>query len=554
MARFIDTPNERTLVNKYVDSYMNGVNQYAKYIDSTPSFATYYSRDVDTSTENPGLGQVKEIVGVDSPLRYNKIKNFPLYGVEEVNPSINADGISGINVDIENTAVILPDTIIPKPDDLFVLNYDENTDKNSAVYRITGVDINAVDSNTYYQISYVSTPYDYNILNKRQVVDDYRFVYGNTGSKYENILLEDRYIEVASLEQQFVRYMNFLLDNFYDEDRNMVYFKDKDGNHIFMDEVHDFLNNHKLLIESRTFIRNIYLPNMDPKSNYRKNASHFYNIIEGRKKLYTNRGIGAFSPSLEKIDKLKNKLFIQFPEDFYKVKPVTLFKLDEIDKVKMYWITNQYQLYDIGRYHAVSDYDTFLEDLMDKERIPLMDKSGLGSRFFSYQSKRELIEELKKLVKKFDDKQKNSDTGEILPNEQTDFKDSFIYTICSRLTMEEYFKIHGINEKSLLEDLSKLDDDNVVNKMYKILLAYAESNEKFKEYESTKDEKELEKLNKNFDKLIKDYLMKGDLYDEIEERFYYDSFNDEEMIKLYMYLPCMIYILQSLMNKLLIKK
>ena len=554
MARFIDTPNERTLVNKYVDSYMNGVNQYAKYIDSTPSFVTYYSRDVDTSTENPGLGQVKEIVGVDSPLRYNKIKNFPLYGVEEVNPSINSDGISGINVDIENTAVILPDTIIPKPDDLFVLHYDENTDKNSAVYRITGVDINAVDSNTYYQISYISTPYDYNILNKRQVVDDYRFVYGNTGSKYENILLEDRYIEVASLEQQFVRYMNFLLDNFYDEDRNMVYFKDKDGNHIFMDEVHDFLNNHKLQIESRTFIRNIYLPDMDPKSNYRKNASHFYNIIEGRKKLYTNRGIGAFSPSLEKIDKLKNKLFIQFPEDFYKVRPVTLFKLDEIDKVKMYWITNQYQLYDIGRYHAVSDYDTFLEDLMDKERIPLMDKSGLGSRFFSYQSKQELIEELKKLVKKFDNKQKNSDTGEILPNEQTDFKDSFIYTICSRLTMEEYFKIHGINEKSLLEDLSKLDDDNVVNKMYKILLAYAESNEKFKEYESKKDERELEKLNKNFDKLIKDYLMKGDLYDEIEERFYYNSFNDEEMIKLYMYLPCMIYILQSLMNKLLIKK
>lgn len=554
MARFIDTPNERTLVNKYVDSYMNGVNQYAKYIDSTPSFATYYSRDVDTSTENPGLGQVKEIVGVDSPLRYNKIKNFPLYGVEEVNPSINSDGISGINVDIENTAVILPDTIIPKPDDLFVLNYDENTDKNSAVYRITGVDINAVDSNTYYQISYISTPYDYTILNKRQVVDDYRFVYGNTGSKYENILLEDRYIEVANLEQQFVRYMNFLLDNFYDEDKNMVYFKDKDGNHIFMDEVHDFLNNHKLLIESRTFIRNIYLPDMDPRSNYRKNASHFYNIIEGRKRLYTNRGIGVFSPSLEKIDKLKNKLFIQFPEDFYKVRPVTLFKLDEIDKVKMYWITNQYQLYDINKYRTITDYDTFLEDLMDKERIPLMDKSGLGSRFFSYQSKKELIEELKKLVNKFDDKQKNSDTGEILPDKQTDFKDSFIYTICSRLTMEEYFKIHGINEKSLLEDLSKLDDDNVVNKMYKILLAYAESNEKFKEYESKKDEKELEKLNKNFDKLIKDYLMKGDLYDEIEERFYYDSFNDEEMIKLYMYLPCMIYILQNLMNKLLIKK
>ena len=34
MARFIDTPNERTLVNKYVDSYMNGVNQVYRFCTS----------------------------------------------------------------------------------------------------------------------------------------------------------------------------------------------------------------------------------------------------------------------------------------------------------------------------------------------------------------------------------------------------------------------------------------------------------------------------------------------------------------------------------------
>ena len=550
MARFIDTPNERTLVNKYVDSYMNGVNQYAKYIDSTPSFATYYSRDVDTSTENPGLGQVKEIVGMESPLRYNKIKNFPLYAIEEVNPDITADGISGISVEIENTAVILPDTIIPKPDDLFVLNYEENTEKNHLLYRITGVDINAIDSNTYYQISYVRTPYDYNILNKRQVVDDYRFIYGNTGSKYENVLLEDKYIEVSKLEQQYDKFINFFLDNYYDERRNMIYFKDGDGKYIFMDEVHEFINNHKLLIESRTFLKNIHLPNMIPSYDYRKDITHFYNVVEGRKKLYSNRGIGAFSPSLDKIEKLKNKLFMQFPEDFYKVTPITLFRLDEIDKIKMYWITNQYQVFDIGRYRDVDNFESFIEEIVNQERIPIMDKT-INSRFFSYRSKQELIADLKKLVEKFNKSWKDSDLGEILPNEQTDFKDSFVYTICSRLSMEEYFKINGIKEESLLDNLASINDENVINRLYKILLAYSEYNEKLKEI---KDNDLLEKLNDKFDKLIKDYLMKGDLFDDIEEQYYYNSFDEDEMIKAYMYIPCIIYVLQKIMDKLLLKK
>lgn len=550
MARFIDTPNERTLVNKYVDSYMNGVNQYAKYIDSTPSFATYYSRDVDTSTENPGLGQVKEIVGMESPLRYNKIKNFPLYAIEEVNPDITADGISGISVEIENTAVILPDTIIPKPDDLFVLNYEENTEKNHLLYRITGVDINAIDSNTYYQISYVRTPYDYNILNKRQVVDDYRFIYGNTGSKYENVLLEDKYIEVSKLEQQYDKFINFFLDNYYDERRNMIYFKDGDGKYIFMDEVHEFINNHKLLIESRTFLKNIHLPNMIPSYDYRKDIAHFYNVVEGRKKLYSNRGIGAFSPSLDEIEKLKNKLFMQFPEDFYKVTPITLFRLDEIDKIKMYWITNQYQLFSIERYRDVDNFESFIEEIVNQERIPVMDKT-INSRFFSYGSKQGLIADLKKLVEKFNKSWKESVLGEILPNDQTDFKDSFVYTICSRLSMEEYFKVNGIKEESLLDNLASISDENVINRLYKILLAYSEYNEKLKE---TKDNDLLEKLNDKFDKLIKDYLMNGDLFDDIEEQYYYNSFSEDEMIKAYMYLPCIIYVLQKIMDKLLLKK
>ena len=73
MGRFVGTGDERTMVNKYIDSYLKGTNEYAKYLQSAPNFVTYYSRDHEHSTENSGLGDVEEIVGDRSPLRYNRI-------------------------------------------------------------------------------------------------------------------------------------------------------------------------------------------------------------------------------------------------------------------------------------------------------------------------------------------------------------------------------------------------------------------------------------------------------------------------------------------------
>lgn len=548
MARFIDTPNERTLVNKYVDSYMNGVNQYAKYIDSAPVFVTYYSRDIDKSTENPGLGQVKEIVGMESPLRYNKIKNFPLYGVEEVDPGIVNDGISGVTVDIENTAVILPDTIIPKPDDLFIMNYEENTEKNSSVYRITNVDINAVDSNTYYQISYVRTPYDHNILNKRQVTDEYRFIYGNTGSKYENVLLESKFIEVASLEKQFEKFSNFFLENFYDEKRNMMWYKDSSGKHIYMEEVHEFLNKNKIYIESRTFLKNIYLPEMIPSSNYRRQSSHFYNMIESRKRLSTHNGTGTFQDSFEKIDKTKNKRFMQFRDDFYRAIPLVLYSYSEIDKIKLYYIRNDYKSIPIERYMDKDNYENFVEELI-MDDVRNRDNKEF-TKFYSYQSKEKLIHSLIELVGKFESE--NHDIGEILPDKQTSFIESFIYTVCNSLTLEEYYKVNDIYGYDILESLSsRLRYGRFTEKLYILLLAYIDMNDKLIDYSN--DKSELKTIKERFNEVVVKYLMKDDFFNSLEDEYYTNQLSSNDMIKLFMYLPCLLYVYKHIMDELLVK-
>ena len=214
MARFVDTPTERSLINKYVDSYMAGTSYYAKYIDSTPSFVTYYSRDLDKSMENPGLGQVKEVVGYESPNRYNRIENFPIYGVDEVNPNIQDDGISGISTEADVVGVIIPDTVVPNVDDLVLFSYHESHSRTKALYRITSVDVSSIDSNAYYQVTMSLTSYDLDVLNSRQLVDEYNIVYSNIGTEERTLLLQSDFIRAQQLENLYLKLSKTYIDRF----------------------------------------------------------------------------------------------------------------------------------------------------------------------------------------------------------------------------------------------------------------------------------------------------------------------------------------------------
>ena len=146
MGRFVGNGEERTVVNKYIDSYMNGTNEYGKYLQSAPNFVTYYSRDQEASTEGSGLGEVEEVVGERSGIRYNRVNNVPFYMVEDSAPELMADGIVGLNYMVESTAVIIPDTVVPVPNDLFVFSYWEQTRDKTVVFRITNVSTTAVAS------------------------------------------------------------------------------------------------------------------------------------------------------------------------------------------------------------------------------------------------------------------------------------------------------------------------------------------------------------------------------------------------------------------------
>ena len=76
-----------SIINKTID---NLHNPYYKFNDKAPTTVTYYNINVEASNLDEGTGTSYSYTSLDSSLRFNKIKDFILYGIDRVQTQIEA--------------------------------------------------------------------------------------------------------------------------------------------------------------------------------------------------------------------------------------------------------------------------------------------------------------------------------------------------------------------------------------------------------------------------------------------------------------------------------
>ena len=70
----ISRPIEREAIEKNIKEFLKqSTYKYAFINSKTPIYVTYYSSDYLNSTGDINLGGVNEIIGNNSPLKFNKI-------------------------------------------------------------------------------------------------------------------------------------------------------------------------------------------------------------------------------------------------------------------------------------------------------------------------------------------------------------------------------------------------------------------------------------------------------------------------------------------------
>jgi hypothetical protein len=148
MARV--TSAKDLLIRNAEDYLKKSTSDWAALFQGTPVFVTYFSKDRMKSTEDQTLDAVMETVGNESPTRYNEIKSFMMWGLEEVQTSIETNELQSPSTTYEGTAVILPDTIRPLPDDYFMMQYGQT----SWMFRVVEIQNDRIHGEKYWKLTY----------------------------------------------------------------------------------------------------------------------------------------------------------------------------------------------------------------------------------------------------------------------------------------------------------------------------------------------------------------------------------------------------------------
>ena len=282
---------EKDLINNNIFKYEEKLNsQYTRFLEQTPTYVTYYNINTIESTVDLGFSNVEKILGKGSPIRYSEIKNLPIYGLEQIQMSIE-EIEAGLSSSYDGDFIMLPDTVHPYPDDFFIIDHKGF----DFLFRVTGVDYDTIKSNNFYKVEftvkYVTKEESLKILD--QVNEKYTCVVENIGTQDRCIIEDEQYALLMRMKDLYnelaERYKLF----FYKKRYNSFVFGETSTKFIYDRYISHFIQKHGLLYDAETH-RTIYLNNEDESCcftiEYDQSIFRTYELRKlNRVKVYPNK-------------------------------------------------------------------------------------------------------------------------------------------------------------------------------------------------------------------------------------------------------------------------
>lgn len=345
-----------------------------------PVLGRWWNMNDTLSTVDSGMGTADSIVGKDSPFRYNKIDNLPVYNVmkdlQNLEMSLDDNGIMDMNVEIE--PILLPNTIIPGPYDYFEYTFSNG---RNVFFRVNDVKIVTAKSNGYYKVPMHLVDMDskeYPNQIKENVVEEFTVRLDNVGTNEKCIVSNKIFDDIRKLEKLIKVSTSDYIDTFFNRRYNSFILREfNDKFTIFDPYLTKFILNHSILDYYDEIIRPVVMEQDDYfRSEYNKTVFRALEL----------RDIGRFNQLLLELNTFTKKNTNPF--DYWGEEMIYLLKVYE-DKEQKY-PSNHYMdfsfLYNISnisesnsvsileniviRYFKSSDFNKF----MKLEEIEMLSK------------------------------------------------------------------------------------------------------------------------------------------------------------------------------------
>lgn len=372
MGKFTDIKYTNTIDSLVSATKSKLNNPYYKFTDQRPTKVTYYAQNVEQSTLDEASGLHGSHIGSDSPFVFNKINNFLIYGIERIATEYEVGDFGTEASSVTGNAVILPNTIVPKPGDFFCIDYL----KEKLLFKVNASSIDTLDTgNNLYKIEYAleytgSVSID-NIESK--VKKTYRFIVNNIGTEFKAVIEDCEYELIEKLET-LVDDLATCFENVFFDPKLQTFVFNHDGWHMYDPFMIEFLIRNSVMSsgDSYKFVSHAASTHKTFAMDYNKT---FFRSLEDKDPKRIN---ARFTATADLITD-PNSLFMTRIDDYYSIKYIDdnplktrlqVFDPEVMQKIKNneYFADGDKKYYNLWISYFNNDTDFIRENLIDTIR------------------------------------------------------------------------------------------------------------------------------------------------------------------------------------------
>lgn len=214
-----------TKYTKTVDSLVQATkgvlnNPYYVFTDKKPTKVTYYRQSREKTTLDPASGLNYSHIGEQSPIKFNKILDFYIYGIDQMPTTLEVGDYGYETEPVEGQAIVLPNTIEPSVGDFFAIDYI----KEDVLFKVNESNSDTLDNGSnVYQISYKLEYVESRAKIEQQVDKTFRCLINTVGTDFKCIIEDSSYQLIEKLENTLAELVGAYQIYFNAKVQNFVY-------------------------------------------------------------------------------------------------------------------------------------------------------------------------------------------------------------------------------------------------------------------------------------------------------------------------------------------
>lgn len=272
--------DEKKAIDESIFKYEERMNSpVARLQDGTPTYVTWYHINDDETTTDAGYIDVASIIGHRSPIKFQKIENLPIYGVESVLLQLQEED-QGLDTSFQSEAVLAPGTIKPSPNDFFLVPYI----KVPCVFRVIEIMLDNIRPDNFFKFQFQLEYIDEEKIEglDKQTKDKFTCILENIGSE-NRCIIEEQYEEtINKIDEMYDDIASTYMKIFYNERYNCMLGEMGAGIKLYDPFQNVFMNKHDLFNKKNDFKTYIFTDQYDDPRARIKYEKSVYRCLERR--------------------------------------------------------------------------------------------------------------------------------------------------------------------------------------------------------------------------------------------------------------------------------